>query len=148
MPAPHSPPRACSWLSGQLTKAPHESLRTHIDLMQEKRTEFSLLGWCQSTSCIGRFWPQGGPSRALKMTTWVSMKSLPAAHPWEKVRSFRKNLFLWTFSFLEQTKQASGNLEAFMCRMNSLPLPCPLGYGTNQAKRTEEDLFFFFFFFY
>lgn len=125
--SPRSAPRACSWLSGQLTKALLESLKTCIDLLQETRTEFSLLGSCQSSSCKGRFWPQEGQSRDLKMKTWVSMKSLPACMPLGEDEIFRKNLFLWTFSFLEQTKQASPKLEAFMCRMSSLPLPQPLG---------------------
>ena len=43
MPAHLSPPRASSWLSGHLTKAPLESLKTHIGLAAgEKNRVFSV----------------------------------------------------------------------------------------------------------
>lgn len=76
------------------------------------------------------------------MKIQFSMNSLPAAHPWEELRSsFRANRFPWTFKFLETNKTGFCKIGSIYVQNEFLASPHPLGYGTHQAKRTEKDLF-------
>lgn len=107
-------------------------------MLQEKRTEFSPLGLCQSASCRGF---SHAEDRALKGENSGLHEMFPCCTSLEKVRSaFRVTFFQWMFSFLAQTRHASVQLEVFMCRMSSLPLPIFWVFFAYQEDRRELDL--------